>query len=203
MKTGRNGLLERLGRLEEKYRVLAELRGRRDDAEGSGWSGFPQDEAEARTRSFREIAREFPGSLRELEHSTFEQLEARRKEVAQEIEDFGSLAAGAGPARIWVAVVLEYHATLREALAIKMWLARNLPSGASVTDGLLADFTRWHQVHPARHSPTAAFGVKTLERYRRPPGGRLHAIVWEKLGEQFDLEPRELEQLVFRPPLPG
>ncbi len=202
METGRTGLLERLGRLEDKYRILADLRGRRDRAERSGARVFPEDETDARSRSFREIAREFPGSLRELEHSTLDELEGRRREVALEIQACGSGAADEGPARIWVAVVLEYHATLREALAIKMWLARNLPAGTSLTDGLMEEFRRWHQGHPARHSPTAAFGVKTLERYRRPPGGRLHAIVWERLGVQFHLERGDLEQLVFRPPLP-
>ncbi len=193
--------LARLGRLEEKYRLLAELRGRREIAERSGATSFALDESKARSLAFREIAREFPGSLREMEHSSREALEARRAGVRLEIEAVSRGPARARLSRTWVAVVLEYHAVLREALAVKLWLARSVPPGAGLDEDVMRAFGRWHRRSPARHTPTGDLDRKALERYRRPPRGRLHAIVWERLEERFRAGREELERLVFHPPV--
>jgi hypothetical protein len=190
----------KLKRLERKYLVLAGLKARREEMESAGATSFAEDESRARTAAFREVAREFPGALRELEHSDRGELEARLGAVRLELAELDKTPRGAAPTRGWVAVVLEYHDTLREALAIKMWLALNIAAPAPITEGDLRRFRAWHRSHDARHTPTAAFDRALLERYRRPPDGRLHSIVWERLGGIFGLSRRELERCVFSPP---
>lgn len=191
----------KLKRLESKYQVLAGLKARREEMESAGATSFAEDEGRARTAAFRRIAREFPGSLRELEHATREDLEARLSAVRIEIAEIGKAPRGAAPRRGWVAVVIEYHDTLREALAVKMWLALNIATTARITEADLRRFRAWHRSHDARHTPTTAFDRALLDRYRRPPDGRLHSIVWERLGGIFGLSRRELERCVFSPPV--
>lgn len=192
-------LMESLARLLDKYRTLAALRSRREEAEAAGMKGFGRDEARARTAVFRRIARESPGSLRELDLSPASVLEAKARAVEAEMEALRADPGRKSPVRAWVAVVLDYHATLREALAVKLWLSERLPRGAAVTPELAAQFLEWHARHPHRHSAVGPAGRAFLESHRRPPGGRLHALVWQALEERHHLPKRELERAVFGP----
>jgi hypothetical protein len=195
-------LRRRLERLEEKYTILSDLRARREAAEGSGAVGFAEEESRERRRVFAAIAREFPGALREMERATHEQLEARRREVREEIEEIRPGPSPPCPRRRWVAVVLDYHALLREALAIRQWLVRNVPPGGAIDEVLLQVFSRWHRGSAVRHTEASAFDAAALARYRRPPGGRLHAVVWERLERRYGLDRGRLEEIVF-PSGPG
>jgi hypothetical protein len=189
---GRSGL----ERLAEKYRLLAELRSRREEVEARGGHAFTAEENAERTSAFATVAQEFPGALREMEHSTREELEQRGSAVGRVLARGGDGAE----APEWMAVVIEYHDTLREALAIKMWLAGAVATSGETTPVLLERFREWHRSHPARHTPTERFDRELLETYRRPPGGRLHSIVWDRLARCFGRGRGELESLVFHPP---
>ncbi len=195
----RSALAAALRRLEEKYRTLAALRERREEVESVGLMEFSREEAASRTEAFRRVAREFPGALRELDLTEAAVLRAKRREVEAEIEALRKEPQRRSPERAWVVIVLDYHATLREALAVKLWLARRLPRGGAVTPELAAEFRRWHARLPHRHGVSGEPDTTFLERHRRPPGGRLHGLVWEALERRHGLSRAELERAVFGP----
>jgi hypothetical protein len=91
-------------------------------------------------------------------------------------------------------VVLEFHALLREALAIKRWLASR--RRAEVSE-LLAQFRRYYARSPMRLHPMSVVDEAFLIRYWRPVEGRLVGVVWRELATRHDLEERELKRLVF------
>jgi len=190
-------LRESLERLLVKYQSLAVLRARREEAENSGDREFGRDEALSRTVEFRRIAREFPGALRELDVSPASLLQAKARALEAEIEAVRADPNRDRPLRSWVAIVLDYHATLREALAVKLWLAERLPRGARVTAELAAEFLDWHSRYPHHHSAVGAAATDFLERHRRPPGGRIHSLVWRALAERHHADKQELERAVF------
>lgn len=89
-----------LAALAGKYRALLELRRAAARGEPPPAAAF-----------FRELARAFPGCLRELDTLPMDRLEARADAVAR--------AAEGGPTEAWMPVVAGYHARLREALACR------------------------------------------------------------------------------------
>jgi hypothetical protein len=192
-------LREALERLLWKYRSLAALRLRREEAERGGLREFGRDEVALRTEELRRIAGEFPGSLREVDVSPASILHAKALAIEAEIEALRSDPLRDRPLRFWVAVVLDYHATLREALAVKAWLSARLPKGAQVTPVLAAEFHEWHTRYPHRHGVVAPEGSDFLERHRRPPGGRIHSLIWRALSDRHHAERRVLERAVFGP----
>jgi len=92
---------DELRALARKYRALVALRARRD--------GPPA--GHARLEELRELAREFPGCLRELDTLGAAEL-ARRAAVVE------SAAAG-GAREDWMAWIWGYHRLMRAALAIR------------------------------------------------------------------------------------
>lgn len=175
-------LASRLERLAAKYRALAELRARREEAVSVGLAGFTGDEAAARRAAFRALAREFPGALRELDTLAAATLRARLADVERELSEARAEPGRAIASRRWIAVAVDYHETLRAALALKLRLARRLPRGGAVTEALAREL---------------GADAAVLESHLRPPGGRLHALVWDALERRHGLPRAELERLVF------
>lgn len=99
MTFGSNELRE----LARKYRALVALRARRD-AGGAAGGGKVREE-------LRELAREFPGCLRELDTLGAAEL-ARRAQAVEE-------AAGGGEEEEWMGWICHYHQLMRAALAIR------------------------------------------------------------------------------------
>ena len=180
---------EDLEALAGKYRTLADLRARREELEGLGRAGFGEEEGEARRRAFRRVAHAFPGALRELETSSAALL--RKKAEAVEA------AAAGGDVPAWIPVVFHFHHALREALAVKLWLARRLGKGGAVSDEVVAAY---RAAHPGGGADGADRAF--LERHLHPPGGRVLALVWERLGEAHGLTPEEIRSAVFGDPGP-
>lgn len=191
------GLLERLERLEDKYRTLAALRARREEAEAAGRTEFAAEEAAARLEVFRRVAEEFPGALRELEATGAAALRRKAEAVAAEIEEARRDPKRDRPARAWIAVVLDHHAALREAIAAKRWLARRLPRGAPVTGAVVEAFEEWHRRWPHVCGALGPPGRDLLDRIRRPPRGRIQDLVWRALEARHGRARRELEALVY------
>lgn len=191
-----------LERLAFKYRTLAALRVRREELEGAGCSGFSPEEGAERRRIFRRIAREFPGALRELDESDAARLQRR----ADELE--AALAGGSVPS--WAALVIDYHALLRDALAVKRWIAVRLPRRGPIPPELVAAFRgrlerieRLRSRTGARPSDRAAARrhdeyAELLARHHAPPGGRILSLVWEALEARHGLQREELERRIFR-----
>ena len=175
--------------LAAKYRTLASLRERREALAGQGKSGFSDEEGEHRRRAFRQVARAYPGALRELDACSADLL--RRKAAAVD----AALAAGETPP--WILVVLRFHEALRRALAVKLWLATRLGRAGRVTADLVDAYRADHPEGEA--AADAAF----LERHLHPPGGRVLALVWETVGGELDLTPDQIRQAVFGDPEAG
>jgi hypothetical protein len=92
-----------LAALARKYRALAALRARRDDAA----AGAPASRAELRA-----LATEFPGCLRELD--TLGRAELERRAAACD-----AAARGAGGMESWMDWIDAYHALMRAALRVR------------------------------------------------------------------------------------
>jgi hypothetical protein len=103
--------VEDLQRLRGKYQRLVELRAARDAAIALGQSGFGDVERPARRQQMKDLAREFPGALRELDDSTADQLAGRLAAVEATLES--------GERPRWMEATLLFHHALRSALALK------------------------------------------------------------------------------------
>jgi len=181
----------RLERLLAKYRALAELRARREQLQAEGGDHFQPEEAASRRAAFRTLAHEFPGCLRELDSVTEVKLRQRAEHLARLLDD----PEQAEPP--WVPVTEAYHATLREALAIKRWLAHRLPRGGAIAPELVADFSRWYARLPFARSGAHTASAEHLARHLNPPGGRLQSLIWEELVQRFGRPRAELEREIF------
>jgi hypothetical protein len=140
-----------LARLAWKYRTLGELRRARD-------RGEPVPPAPV----FKELAREFPGCLRELDTLPLDELDARAGALAA--------AAAGGPVEPWMEWLAGYHALLRAALRIKP------RAGARLDDARAEALAR---------DASAVAGVEVDAAFARevaaPPGGRVVGVVLARL----------------------
>lgn len=191
----RDELLSALERLAYKYRALARLRARREELAAAGAVAFGGEEGRERLAELRRLAREFPAALRELERATTAQLEARARAVEEELAALRRDPARQAPGPLWMRVVLDFHVRLREALALKLWLARRLPRGGppeAITLELVAAYRAF-----AGLPEDAAVEPAWLHRHLHPPEGRITSLVWEALTEKYRLPRETLERLVF------
>jgi hypothetical protein len=187
--------VERLARLAEKYRVLAELRARREALQAGGAQRFDAREARSRRSAFRRVAKEFPGALRELDATPAEVLRARHA-IAGEAHRATS-AGEPYPLPLWLELADAYHRELREALAIKHWLARRLPRGGTVDESIQRAFRGWYARLAFRQREAPELSAAELAHYLSPPGGRVQGVVWEHMEARFGRTHAELERLLF------
>lgn len=131
---------EELAALAEKYATLGELR--RARARG---------EEPPPARVFKELARRFPGCLRELDTLPMETIDARR--------DALHIAAEGGPIEPWMTWLSEYHAKVREVLVAKVRGRAARASGEArvrINEQVFAELSRAHGV-PAEAISRAIF----------------------------------------------
>jgi hypothetical protein len=178
--------------LAEKYRAMARLALRREQLEASGLNRFEPRESGARRRAFRNLARAFPGALRELESTPAQVLQARHEAVKESLH----LQAGAA-LPLWMEMAIAYHSELREALAIKRWLSRHVAREAALDAERLGAFRAWYARQPGRLRAAEDFSLEALGRHLRPPDGRLQTAVWELLEARFERPRAEIERLIF------
>jgi hypothetical protein len=194
-------LLYDLEALAEKYATLARLRARREELEATGQTSFEDHERDARLGDFRRVARAFPGALRELDKSSAQLLAAKAAAVAAELEDLRADPERPAPTRTWIAVVLDYHATWRELLAIKLWLARRRPAPAPIVDEDVEACRQWYATLPAGDRKAGwPLDAESLDLLRRPPGGRVTPFVWRALTARHGLTQAALVQAIFGAP---
>ncbi len=152
-----------LERLHHKYLRLAELR-----------AGVGVHSADHVREPLRELAREFPGSLRQIDVLSSERIQERA----------AALDAPSDPLPDWVLVTHAYHRLMQ----LSLWLKGKLAHSERDADGLArAAEERWGL-------PCSAGWVALVDK---PPRGRLNALVFEALSAQFGRPQPELRALVF------
>ncbi|HKP61218.1 MAG TPA: hypothetical protein VJV78_31025 [Polyangiales bacterium] len=113
----------------------------------------------------RSLARQFPGSLRELDRLPLPLIEARLRELEQ------VLAEGREPTQ-WMRLQVSYHGFMRATLRIKRW-SRAWPEEQEAAQAELAA-----RYVPAPDEPALGFfDAEVLELIRNPPAGRLNPFV--------------------------
>lgn len=131
------------------------------------------DEAPAR-EVLRALAEEFPGALRELDALSLDALRARRDDAARDEPP------------PWVAWMHAYHRLMRATL----WVKR-AQRGRDVSDELAREAS-------ARADIT--LDADYLRAVRRPPHGRLGALVFQRLGAAYAVAPEAMWQVLFPHP---
>lgn len=141
--------------------------------------------SEAPRAELRALARRFPGSLRELDCRSLEDLERRCRALS------AALATGA-PAPPWAAAQIAYHGALRAALRIRQ-AARPLAGDAAAVQAWLVQ-----NYHPAWDEPAPErLDGAIVEQLLRPPGGRIHRWTLAWVARELQLEPERVEAALF------
>lgn len=130
----------------------------------------------------RELSREFPGALRELDALPFGALGERRS-LADESARRGVALA---PFIDWMCT---YHATMRLALGVRACLRGERAPRAPVIRDIVAAFAS---------ELDGACDAAFVEAVAQPPEGRLNVLVFSRLAARFGLPPDALERTLFR-----
>jgi hypothetical protein len=118
----------------------------------------------------RSLARQFPGSLRELDRLPLETIEARLHALARVVESGGEPES-------WMGLQVSYHGYMRATLRIKRW-ALHWPDEPAAA--LLALGARYV---PAEDEPAADFfAAEVIQTIRKPPSGRLNPFVLDEVA---------------------
>src|SRR5688572_2064903 len=163
--------------LARKYRALSELRR----------AQYRMTFAEVRA-PLRELSREFPGSLRELDSLPLEEIEQKGELLEQ--------AAHGARLEPWMMWMHAYHVTMRAALAVKFKLAGR----RSISNALALEIA-------GEVSSEVGYrcDLEFVFAVARPPEGRINPVVFRRLGLMFDTEPESLLHALFpeRSKIPG
>jgi hypothetical protein len=156
-----------LAALADKYDALVRLRARRD-------SGGPEVSRE----ELRDLARRFPGSLRELDTLGPAEL-ARRARAAR------AALAGA-PGETWMVWISTFHRLMAAALLVK-------------GDPSLGRERTVEETLASRAEARAGFPLERtlLETFARPPTGRLAPLVIAELARRFGVSAEEVRGCLF------
>jgi hypothetical protein len=123
-----------------------------------------------------ELARAFPGALREIDDLPLEVIRARITEIA---------AAETDPERAasWMNAHVSFHRLARGALLVKRWLG-----GRSLDAALAATFGATLAVMSAADREDASAWARDLEAIATPPRGRVMDLVYERLARELDVD---------------
>jgi hypothetical protein len=184
-------LHDSLAALIDKYQRLVALRLSREELERQGIMRLEGEAGRARHKETRALAHRFPAALRELDELDSNALQARLREVEEEI---ARGASAIGPARRWIVLMLDLHGSLRLGLAVKgWWLRQDAPHSAAAA--LLPALRQWLAGHP--DLAHADVDDAMLLRYLRPPGGRLLKAVLADLAMRHGLGEDDLRRILF------
>jgi hypothetical protein len=161
---------EELRALARKYEALARMRRDRE-----------RDGSIAARAELLALAREFPGSLRELDTVPLDEID-RRVQVLTEA------AQGVAAAEAWMIWMCAYHSTMRAALFVKARLAR-FPALSDDLSRALAEKAAAHLGQPIDEAFVRAVAS--------PPRGRLNALVFDRLAQEFGVASELIWQTLF------
>ena len=175
--------------LVEKYTQMLAMRRAREQLEAQGILRFSGEAATDRKKSSRELASRFPGALKELDLQSADALEKKLAALK------GCPADDSLP--LWAQISYDYHKLLKQALAMKAWLAekrKELLTGDAV---LLEFLAQEKSLYELEDWPSSLDGKRLMDRIASPPQGRLSHLVWEVLEERFGLSMRKMQALAF------
>ncbi len=164
--------------LHEKYEIMLAMRVADLAVDGQ------RPEAVWVRRQMRELARRFPGSLREIDQLPLEEI-ARRKEALQQV------LAETRPPHRWMHVMAEFHALARGALVAKRWLRGR----KQVDDGLRERFVCEVGELPFPEDGRAWAGH--LAAVAAPPRGRLLTLVVDRVSNESGVAVDDVRRWLF------
>ncbi len=159
---------DELGRLAGKYETIAALRRDRE-------RGAPVPPASI----FKALAREFPGSLNELDTLPLDAVDARAAALRR--------AAEGGIVEPWMAWLSGYHALLRAALALKLRVAAG-PLDEARAERLAREVSALTGV---------AVDADMVRGVADPPRGRLVALVLARLERLHGCPAETIKRALF------
>jgi hypothetical protein len=166
------------GEIEElRLKYVEMLRLREDDA-----SATPADPRSA----MAQLARRFPGSLREIDELPLDVIRAR-------IEALEATARDPSRAEPWMSALSMFHSLTRGALSVKRWLA-----GRKVVDEECARAFALEAPSLA-HGDDALGWCGDLERLASPPRGKVTDLVYERIARALEVSDAEARLLAFGP----
>jgi len=133
-----------------------------------------------------ELAREFPGALREADDLPPVDLEARIAALRGALDGSGATAR-------WMQATARFHALARGALSAKRWLRGRRSAGGALA--LLEE----HELATHPFPEDARDWRDDLARVASPPGGRLTALVFDRLAVELGAPVAVLRLEVFGP----
>ncbi|MBI3179769.1 MAG: hypothetical protein HYZ27_08915 [Deltaproteobacteria bacterium] len=181
-----------LSALRSKYRTLVQLRRESAGLERRGVFSLTGAAGKARRARCRRLAFRFPGALRELDLAPAV-LAARLKEVEAELREARAGPKRNRPRRLWISAMIRFHASMREALAVKRWLARR-------RDRMdLPALRRWYARTPTRLRPVAAVDAAFVARCAWPADRRLSSLVLAEVAAELAVNAVQLRELLWEP----
>jgi hypothetical protein len=131
----------------------------------------------------RDLAGEFPGALNELDTLPLEEIDRRAERLAR--------AIAGEPVEPWMAWLAGYHALFRAALSVKLLCSRA---------GELSE-ARARELEARAKSRAGGAASLIDEAFVRavasPPGGRVSAVVFERLSAAFGAPPAVIQRALF------
>ena len=161
--------------LRDKYLEIKRLR----DEDAAGLAHDPKAE-------MAELARRFPGALRECDELPMEEIERRLVVLEAALER-------RKPAPEWVALQIAYHGWMRAALRIK-----RLAAGRGVDEAVvvLRELTLSYRQEPDE-PPLSSFDEPTLCAILEPSEGRLNPWVYARVAEQHGVDADQVRRALF------
>ena len=155
--------------LRDKYERMYRLRSQHERARTDPSFVEPDPRAE-----MADLARAFPGALREMDELPMEVIRAR-------IEDLTAAERDPSLVAPWMVAQSRFHALARGALGAKRWL-----HGRPLTPELVATYARMIAGLP--EGDDAAAWVGELASVAKPPGGRLMDLVYARLALELHMD---------------
>jgi len=155
--------------LREKYERLLALRLAHDRAKRDGAFEEPDPR-----REMTEIAKRWPGALRELDALPLDELRARITALSSD-----------EPMAPWMRAQDAFHRYARGALAAKHWLGKRKRISAELTSEFRASASR-----------DARLWADALADIASPPRGRLMDLVYARVARELDVSIAEARRLV-------
>ena len=132
-----------------------------------------------------DLARRFPGALREIDELPIADIEARIAELAAAEDDPSCVAT-------WMTAQAAFHRLARGALAVKRWIA-----GRTLTPELDRAFAEAVQVMVEREEALA--WKDDLAAIAKPPRGRVMDVVYARLAGELGVEVNAARDAVLAP----
>jgi len=155
--------------LARKYRTLAELR--------RAQQMLSRDDVRT---PLQNLAREFPGALRELDLLPLDEIDRRFERL--------EAAALRGSVEPWMGWMHAYHLTMRAALGVKRRLA-----GQRV----VAEATALEIAAEVSAESGVGLDAEFVQAVARPPQGRINVLVLRRLAIAFSADPDSIARALF------